>query len=150
MVMQRLVEFARLKRLAPPRTAHFGLASSSGGRLLSGQVHGQPVQLGAGTQDPTVNAESVASTPPKQPEQHQFGHDQKPGVPLSALRRPASAAGDGASVLSASNPLVPVIQSGDNPSSQRLLRGKRSLDPFDIMDIEPPRRRQRKDDIEMT
>ncbi|KAJ1816869.1 hypothetical protein LPJ60_005117 [Coemansia sp. RSA 2675] len=113
MAMQRLVEFARLKRLAPPRTAHFGSVGSSGGRLLSGQVHGQHGQLGGDTQA-------------------------------------ASAAGDGASVLGISNPSVPISQNGDSPSSQRLLRGKRSLDPFDIMDIEPPRRRQRKDDIEMT
>ncbi|KAJ2696009.1 hypothetical protein H4218_004881 [Coemansia sp. IMI 209128] len=150
MAMQRLVEFARLKRLAPPRTAHFGSVGSSGSRLLSGQVHGQHGQLGAGTQDPMTNAPAVASTPPKQPEQHQFDHCQKPGVALPALRRAASAAGDGASVLGISNPSVPISQNGDSPSSQRLLRGKRSLDPFDIMDIEPPRRRQRKDDIEMT
>ncbi|KAJ2724274.1 hypothetical protein GGI07_002047 [Coemansia sp. Benny D115] len=32
---------------------------------------------------------------------------------------------------------------------QNLLRGKRLLEGFDHMDIEPPRRRQRKDDIEM-
>ncbi|KAJ1943428.1 hypothetical protein GGF37_002652, partial [Kickxella alabastrina] len=32
---------------------------------------------------------------------------------------------------------------------QRLLRGKRALEYFDLMDVEPPRRRQRKDDIDM-
>ncbi|KAJ2901254.1 hypothetical protein GGI21_004720, partial [Coemansia aciculifera] len=41
--MQRLVEFARLKRLAPPRTAQFGSASAASGsggnsgRMLPGQ-----------------------------------------------------------------------------------------------------------------
>ncbi|KAJ2361467.1 hypothetical protein H4S02_011660, partial [Coemansia sp. RSA 2611] len=32
---------------------------------------------------------------------------------------------------------------------QQPCRTKRLLDPFELMDIEPPRRRQRRDDIEM-
>ncbi|KAJ2864323.1 hypothetical protein GGH94_002987 [Coemansia aciculifera] len=149
MAMQRLVEFARLKRLAPPRTVHFGSASSSSGRILSGQIHGQQNQLSPGSQDLTVSTASVVSAPVKQVDQQQFEPCQKSGVASPALRRAASAAGDVVSVSSTSNPSVPGAQSGGGSSSQRLMRGKRSLDPFDLMDIEPPRRRQRKDDIEM-
>ncbi|KAJ2753164.1 hypothetical protein GGI19_003335 [Coemansia pectinata] len=146
MAMQRLVEFARLKRLAPPRTVHFGSASSSSGRILSGQIHGQQNQL---SPDLTASTASVVSAPVKQVDQQQFEPCQKSGVASPALRRAASAAGDVVSVSSTSNPSVPGAQSGGGSSSQRLMRGKRSLDPFDLMDIEPPRRRQRKDDIEM-
>ncbi|KAJ1644937.1 hypothetical protein LPJ64_003415, partial [Coemansia asiatica] len=32
---------------------------------------------------------------------------------------------------------------------QQPVRTKRALDTFDLMDIEPPRRRQRKDDVDM-
>ncbi|KAJ2471672.1 hypothetical protein GGI02_002110 [Coemansia sp. RSA 2322] len=86
--LQRLIEFARLKRLAPPRTSHFGsvgiaVNGNGGDGLLSGQAQRQQDQQLAGS--------------------------------------------DGL----------------------RMLRGKRSFETFDIMDIEPPRRRQRKEDIEM-
>ncbi|KAJ2252909.1 hypothetical protein GGI13_003005 [Coemansia sp. RSA 455] len=150
MAMQRLVEFARLKRLAPPRTVHFGSASnSSSGRILSGQVHGQQSQLSQLSPDPTASTASVAPAQAKQVEQYQFETCQKSSVTSPALRRAVSAAGDAVSVLSTSNPSTPVAQNGGGSSNQRLMRGKRSLDPFDLMDIEPPRRRQRKEDIEM-
>ncbi|KAJ2332611.1 hypothetical protein GGI00_002709, partial [Coemansia sp. RSA 2681] len=54
--MQQLIEFARLKRLAPPRALQFGsvsTASSSGnnsGRMQPGQVHVQQDQQSTGTQ----------------------------------------------------------------------------------------------------
>ncbi|KAJ2819145.1 hypothetical protein FBU31_005635, partial [Coemansia sp. 'formosensis'] len=98
----------------------------------------------------TDGVASAAPSPAKQVEQQQFATCQKSGVASPALRRAASAAGDGVSVLSTCNPSVSGAQNGGgSSSSHRLLRGKRSLDPFDLMDIEPPRRRQRKDDIEM-
>ncbi|KAJ2424925.1 hypothetical protein GGI03_006405 [Coemansia sp. RSA 2337] len=99
--------------------------------------------------DPTASTASVAPAQAKQVEQYQFETCQKSSVTSPALRRAVSAAGDAVSVLSTSNPSTPVAQNGGGSSNQRLMRGKRSLDPFDLMDIEPPRRRQRKEDIEM-
>ncbi|KAJ2745270.1 hypothetical protein GGI20_002293 [Coemansia sp. BCRC 34301] len=145
--MQRLIEFARLKRLAPPRTVQFGAVGTSGGgggRMLPGQVHGQQDQQSTGAQDQAVNVPALAKPLGDQ----QLETFQKSSVMTPALRRAASAAGDGAASLCTSDLYASGSQSGSG--GQRLLRGKRSLDPFDLMDIEPPRRRQRKDDIEMT
>ncbi|KAJ1835379.1 hypothetical protein LPJ63_001195 [Coemansia sp. RSA 2711] len=101
LLVQQLVEFARMKRLAPRQT-RFDPAS-----------------------DPRLSP--VAD--------HVHDHQSRSSADLTT---------DGGGAVNAA---VPAAQT---PAFRNSAPGhERLLDPFELMDIEPPRRRQRRDDIEM-
>ncbi|KAJ2486531.1 hypothetical protein EV174_001047 [Coemansia sp. RSA 2320] len=154
--LQRLIEFARLKRLAPPRTSHFGsvgiaVNGNGGDGLLSGQAQRQQdQQLAAQTEGGAVSIHDTVSIEPElagQAELRELESSQKHNIVLPALRRAATGTSNAAVALCAASSPAPSIPQGSD--GLRMLRGKRSFETFDIMDIEPPRRRQRKEDIEM-
>ncbi|KAJ1889572.1 hypothetical protein LPJ66_007962 [Kickxella alabastrina] len=166
--MQRLVEFARLKRLAQ-RPTHFGPGAGRSPSISSQQHDYQQHRHNIGTQGtaPPFNiALNIALNDPQsqvelqqnildnheaaKPTDAQCGHafnipEGDSGDAMTPQRLGEVSARDQVSDdcdnILASSPMV--------NNGQRLLRGKRALEYFDLMDVEPPRRRQRKDDIDM-
>ncbi|KAI8325353.1 hypothetical protein GQ54DRAFT_295587 [Martensiomyces pterosporus] len=154
---QQLIEFARLKRIAP-KAMHF---ATNAGRPSS--LSGHPNQ-GSGAQG-LVEGPSGASTPPVQTPtartlQFTLPDNATPGP--SSSEKQSETLSDHPADASETETCAGQANTGIDGSSSTGLqekapgylqptpRAKRLLESFDSMDVEPPKRRQRKEDIEMS
>ncbi|PIA18071.1 hypothetical protein COEREDRAFT_80022 [Coemansia reversa NRRL 1564] len=163
MMIQQLLEFARAKRLAP-RQPHSNTAGGSFPSPPASQSHDYQQRLTADLACSSGRASSIDApqVPLPQPvvqsredstdrvsgqrftkgdDDHQQNREQ--GAAVESIRG-NSAFSEG--LIRTTNGCL--LREAVSGGAQPLLQNKRILDTFDSMDIEPPRRRQRRDNIE--